>query len=97
MAAAIEAIRASEPQSAAEVFKAVSTALISKVGGASGPFHGSAFAGMMKAEQANWIWCGALEAGLEMIKNVVIMLVKGLWWMFGIRLLKLSKQGQLNY
>ena len=37
MAAAIEAINSTEPQSAAEVFKAVSMALISKVGGASGP------------------------------------------------------------
>ncbi len=52
MAAAIEAIKSTEPQSAAEVFKAVSMALISKVGGASGPLYGSAFMGMMKAEQA---------------------------------------------
>ena len=49
MAAAIEAINSTEPQSAAEVFKAVSMALISKVGGASGPLYGSAFMGMMKA------------------------------------------------
>ena len=56
MAAAIEAIKSTEPQSAAEVFKAVSMALISKVGGASGPLYGSAFMGM-------------IEAGLEMIKK----------------------------
>ena len=64
MAAAVEAIKSTEPQSAAEVFKAVSMALISKVGGASGPLYGSAFMGMMKAEQA-----GQDLAGLEMIKK----------------------------
>lgn len=35
MAAAIKVIKSTEPQSAAEVFKAVSIALISKVSGAS--------------------------------------------------------------
>ena len=69
MAAAIEAINTTEPQSAAEVFKAVSMALISKVGGASGPLYGSAFMGMMKAEQAGQDLAGVLEAGLEMIKK----------------------------
>ena len=60
MAAAIEAIKSTEPQSAAEVFKAVSMALISKVGGASGPLYGSAFMGMMKAEQAGQDLAGVL-------------------------------------
>ena len=69
MAAAIEAIKSTEPQSAAEVFKAVSMALISKVGGASGPLYGSAFMGMMKAEQAGQDLAGVLEAGLEIIKK----------------------------
>ena len=93
MAAAIEAINSTEPQSAAEVFKAVSMALISKVGGASGPLYGSAFMGMMKAEQAGQDLAGVLEAGLEMIKK------RGHaeagerpWLMFGIRLLKLSNK-----
>ena len=63
MAAAIEAINSTE------VFKAVSMALISKVGGASGPLYGSAFMGMMKAEQAGQDLAGVLEAGLEMIKK----------------------------
>ena len=73
--------------------KAVSMALISKVGGASGPLYGSAFMGMMKAEQAGQDLAGVLEAGLEMIKNVVMhKLVKRPWWMFGIRLLKLSNK-----
>ena len=67
MAAALEALNSTEPQSAAEVFKAVSMALISKVGGASGPLYGSAFMGMMKAEQAGQDMAGGLEAGLDMI------------------------------
>ena len=67
MAAAVEALNSTEPQSAAEVFKAVSMALISKVGGASGPLYGSAFMGMMKAEQAGQDLAGVLEAGLDMI------------------------------
>jgi dihydroxyacetone kinase-like protein len=67
MAAALEALNSTEPQSAAEAFKAVSMALISKVGGASGPLYGSAFMGMMKAEQAGQDMAGVLEAGLDMI------------------------------
>lgn len=67
MVAALEALNSTEPQSAAEVFKAVSMALISKVGGASGPLYGSAFMGMMKAEQAGQDLAGVLEAGLDMI------------------------------
>lgn len=67
LAAALEALNSTEPQSAAEVFKAVSMALISKVGGASGPLYGSAFMGMMKAEQAGQDMAGVLEAGLDMI------------------------------
>lgn len=67
MAAAVEALNSTEPQSAAEVFKAVSMALISKVGGASGPLYGSAFMGMMKSEQAGQDLAGVLEAGFNMI------------------------------
>ena len=67
MAAALEALNSTDPQSASEVFKAVSMALISKVGGASGPLYGSAFMGMMKAEQAGQDLAGVLEAGLDMI------------------------------
>lgn len=67
MTAALEALNSTEPQSAAEIFKAVSMALISKVGGASGPLYGSAFMGMMKAEQAGQDLAGVLEAGLDMI------------------------------
>jgi len=67
MTAALEALNSTEPQSASEVFKAVSMALISKVGGASGLLYGSAFMGMMKAEQAGQDLAGVLEAGLDMI------------------------------
>lgn len=67
MTAALEALNTSAPQSSSEVFKAVSMALISKVGGASGPLYGSAFMGMMKAEQAGQDLAGVLEAGLDMI------------------------------
>lgn len=67
MTAALEALNSTDPQSAAEAFKAVSMALISKVGGASGPLYGSAFMGMMKAEQAGQDLAGVLEAGLDMI------------------------------
>lgn len=67
MTAALEALNSTEPQSASEVFKAVSMALISKVGGASGPLYGSTFMGMMKAEQAGQDLAGVLEAGLDMI------------------------------
>ncbi len=43
-------------------------ALIS-AGGAQGPFHGSAFMGMMKAEQAGTGFAECFEAGLEMKKR----------------------------
>ena len=69
MAAAVEAINTSDPQSTADVLKTVSMALISKVGGASGPLYGSAFMGMMKAEQAGQDLAGVLEAGADMIEK----------------------------
>ncbi|ARC34639.1 dihydroxyacetone kinase subunit L [Streptococcus equinus] len=69
MAAAIEALNTSDPQSTADVLKTVSMALISKVGGASGPLYGSAFMGMMKAEQAGQDLAGVLEAGADMIEK----------------------------
>ena len=53
----------------ADVLKTVSMALISKVGGASGPLYGSAFMGMMKAEQAGQDLAGVLEAGADMIEK----------------------------
>ena len=92
MAAAIEAIKSTEPQSAAEVFKAVSMALISKVGGASGPLYGSAFMGMMKAEQAGQDLAGVLEAGLEMIKKRGEKTMVDVWH----PVVEAVKQGQLT-
>ena len=41
--AALERLEATTPQSPADSLKAVSTALISKVGGAAGPLYGTAF------------------------------------------------------
>jgi dihydroxyacetone kinase-like protein len=41
--AALERLEATTPQSPADALKAVSTALISKVGGAAGPLYGTAF------------------------------------------------------
>ena len=73
MAAAVEAINTSDPQSTADVLKTVSMALISKVGGASGPLYGSAFMGMMKAEQAGQDLAGVLEAGADMIENEAML------------------------
>ena len=69
MAAAIEAINTTEPQSAAEVFKAVSMALISKVGGASGPLYGTAFLEMAKASAKTDDLAELMELALAGIKK----------------------------
>ena len=41
--AALERLEGTEPQTPADVLKAVSTALVGKVGGAAGPLYGTAF------------------------------------------------------
>ena len=69
MAAVMEALDQSEHATTADLFKLVSMQLLSKVGGASGPLHGSAFIGMTKAEQAGVNLPGLIEAGLEMIQK----------------------------
>ena len=69
MAAAVEGLSQDTPVDAVGVFKVVSMALISKVGGASGPLYGSAFMGMMKAEQAGADLAVLLQAGLDMIEK----------------------------
>lgn len=69
MAAAIDTLEQDPPLDAAGVFKAVSMALISKVGGASGPLYGSAFMGMMKAEQDGQGLEQVLQAGCDMIEK----------------------------
>lgn len=49
MAAYQEAIEKKTPETITDTFKALSMALISKVGGASGPLYGSAFMNLTKA------------------------------------------------
>ncbi|MGM9904253.1 dihydroxyacetone kinase, L subunit [Enterococcus sp. 10A9_DIV0425] len=44
-----EAMKKEEPETISDTFKTLSMAMISKVGGASGPLYGSAFMNMMKA------------------------------------------------
>ena len=61
MAAALRLLTVLNHKVRQKFFKAVSMALISKVGGASGPLYGSAFMGMMKAEQAGQDLAGVLE------------------------------------
>lgn len=44
-----DAFKKEEPTTISDTFKVLSMAMISKVGGASGPLYGSAFMNMMKA------------------------------------------------
>ncbi|MBF0579566.1 dihydroxyacetone kinase subunit L [Erysipelotrichaceae bacterium RD49] len=69
MAAVMETLDGKDFANPAEVFKAVSMQLISKVGGASGPLYGSAFMGMMKALAAGQNLDDVLQAGLDMIQK----------------------------
>lgn len=73
MARGMEAVMAEltskEFDQAADVFKAVSMQLLSKVGGASGPLYGSAFMGITKAVQAGGSIVDAIRSGLEMIQK----------------------------
>lgn len=64
----IEAIEADSPESMQDLLKLITTNLLSKVGGASGPLYGSAFMGMMKAEKADLSQSEILQAGLEGIQ-----------------------------
>lgn len=64
----IEAIEADAPESMQDLLKLITTNLLSKVGGASGPLYGSAFMGMMKAEKAGLSLAEILQAGLEGIQ-----------------------------
>jgi dihydroxyacetone kinase-like protein len=49
----MEAIETQSPDSFEALLKLVTTNLLSKVGGASGPLYGSAFMGMLKTQQGN--------------------------------------------
>src|SRR3712207_724709 len=72
--AALERLAAAEPSSPVDVLKAVSMALVSKVGGAAGPLYGTAFlrassALSDKEEVSAGDVAGALEAALGGISN----------------------------
>jgi phosphoenolpyruvate---glycerone phosphotransferase subunit DhaL len=72
--AALERLAAAEPSSPVDVLKAVSMALVSKVGGAAGPLYGTAFlrassALSDKEEVSAGDVAGALEAALGGIKQ----------------------------
>lgn len=67
--AVMETLQAGNYSSSADVFKAVSMQLLSKVGGASGPLYGSAFMGLTKAQQEGKNLAESLEAALSMIQK----------------------------
>lgn len=64
----IIAIEDQKPKTLNELLKLVTSNLLSKVGGASGPLYGSAFMGMMKAESDDKDRTTALKAALEHIQ-----------------------------
>ena len=71
---ALERLEGAEPASPADVLKAVSTALISKVGGAAGPLYGTAFLRASttladKEEVSPEDAAAALEAALAGVKQ----------------------------
>ncbi|API88359.1 dihydroxyacetone kinase subunit L [Listeria monocytogenes] len=70
MAHVVEAIDTQSPNSLEELLKLVTTTLLSKVGGASGPLYGSAFMGMLKTYQGDGSsWSKVLQCGLESIQK----------------------------
>lgn len=69
MAAVMAELDGKDFASSADIFKIVSMQLLSKVGGASGPLYGSAFMGIMKAQQAGASLADSLAAGLDMIQK----------------------------
>lgn len=70
MAHVVEAIDTQSPNSLEELLKLVTTTLLSKVGGASGPLYGSAFMGMLKTYQGDGSsWSKVLQGGLESIQK----------------------------
>lgn len=69
MAAVMEELAGKEFASSSDILKIVSMQLLSKVGGASGPLYGSAFMGIMTAQQAGRSMADSLAAGLEMIQK----------------------------
>ena len=62
-----DAFKKEEPTTISDTFKVLSMAMISKVGGASGPLYGSAFMNMMKATKD----VDVIENAKEHTKNLV--------------------------
>lgn len=69
MAAVMDELAGKDFPASSDILKIVSMQLLSKVGGASGPLYGSAFMGIMKAQQAGASLADSLAAGLEMIQK----------------------------
>lgn len=69
MAAVMEELAGKDFATSSDILKIVSMQLLGKVGGASGPLYGSAFMGVMKAQQAGQSVADSLAAGLEMIQK----------------------------
>ncbi|MGX7107983.1 dihydroxyacetone kinase subunit DhaL [Facklamia miroungae] len=65
----MKTIEEQKPETFNDLLKLITTNLLSKVGGASGPLYGSAFMGMMKAESTAEDWATVLKAGLENIQK----------------------------
>lgn len=66
----MEAIKTTPPESFEALLKLITTNLLSKVGGASGPLYGSAFMGMLKAYQTgDASWADLFQSGLDSIQK----------------------------
>lgn len=67
----VQAIETESPDSLEALLKLVTSTLLSKVGGASGPLYGSAFMGMLKTfkEDNASSWGKILQSGLESIQK----------------------------
>ncbi|MCA9764785.1 MAG: dihydroxyacetone kinase subunit L [Carnobacterium sp.] len=67
----VQAIEKESPDSLEALLKLVTSTLLSKVGGASGPLYGSAFMGMLKTVKEDYTssWDKVLHGGLESIQK----------------------------
>lgn len=69
MEAVIESLQTKKPETVPEIFKVTAMALISKVGGASGPLYGTAMMEMAKSAGTTTEVIPILEAGFAGIKK----------------------------
>ena len=71
MSHVVQAIETESPDSLEALLKLVTSTLLSKVGGASGPLYGSAFMGMLKTfkEDNTSSWGKILQGGLYSIQK----------------------------